>query len=162
MELLRWYAPDGPLADLLTRPKSRNTSLMCLQRFLISRPQAKISPLYLCSVPFCHFLPLPSFPHFSLLLSLFHFRSPLLSLWGFEKECSSAGGDLTQQKSWLWLCGAIYKWLVINPRPTLMLSQILSFPPPRHAHLHASGCLAYRHMLTDVIEKRWGSVSNRL
>lgn len=33
----------------------------------------------------------------------------------------------------------------MNPRPTLMLSQIFSFLPS-HAHLQALGCLAYRHM----------------
>lgn len=44
--------------------------------------------------------------------------------------------DLTQQKSWLWLCRAIYKWLVINPRPTLMSSQIFSFLSLTHTCTH--------------------------
>lgn len=66
-----------------------------------------------------------------------------LSLLGSEKECSSPGRDLTQRASRPGLRGAIYKWLLINPRPTLMLSHIFSFPS--HAHLHELGCLGNRH-----------------
>lgn len=104
--------------------------------------------LLICFVSTCQFL-LSSFSlaHFLPLLSFIypptcccHRR---LSPLGSEKECSSAGGDLTQRASWLGLRGAIYKWLLINPRPTLMLSHIFSFPS--HAHLHELGLLGNRH-----------------
>lgn len=104
-------------------------------RTLISRPQVNIAPYSSLSVLSLHVSSSLFHPsHFSHVLSFFYFCHPppcRLSLLGSEKECSSAGGDLTQHASWLWLRRAIYKWLLINPRPTLMLSHIFSSPLSR-------------------------------
>lgn len=123
----RWCAPDGPWPDLLLRTVSYLLLEVC--RLLLS--VIRLTSL-LCSPCFfnsCQFFPFSSFPfaHFSLLLSFFHPPSPPLTLLGSERECWRAGGHLTQPGSWLWLCRAIYKWLLINPRQTLKAESLLLF-----------------------------------
>lgn len=126
---------------------------------LISRPEVTIFLFALC--PFisvnCPLFILPPSTLFtpSVILPLALHPPPLFSLgvWEGMLQCRM---DLTKQKSSLWLCSTIYKWLVINPRPTLMSSQI--FSDFSLTHLHAQGCFAYRHMLTDVNGNWWGGM----
>lgn len=114
----------------LETEQSHHISCLEVLLTLISKPRVKTGPYSaLCFVSLCQF---PHLSSFSLLPPPHHRHRRCLSLLGSEKECTRAGGDLTQQAPWLWLRRAIYKWLLINPRPTLMLSHIFSFPS--HAH----------------------------
>lgn len=93
----------------------------------ISMPQVNIAPYCSsCFVSLWQFLPLSSTP-----FSFLYVYSPhSLGVQEGMLQCGG-GGDLTQQVSWLWLCRAIYKWLVINPRPTLPVESHHLFSPSR-------------------------------
>lgn len=146
-----WDAPDGPWAENKTSQHILRLSLE------ISRPQVQISffKIDFCSASvlvFLSFFLLTFFSYLhSVLFSFFFFYFPPLFLSrGLRRNATVQEGIL--HPSWMWLCQAIYRWLLINPRPALMSSQlVLSFLS--QTLLHAQGCFAYRQMIADVSGK---------
>lgn len=84
------------------------------------------------------------------MLSSLYFTPHSFLSRGLRRNATAQDGIL--HPSWMWLCQAIYRWLLINPRPPLMLSQLV-FSFLSQTQLHAQGCFAYRQMLADVNEK---------
>lgn len=137
----------------LETEQSHHISCLLLEVCGLLFPGLKLTSLLialsLCFVSSCQFLPLSSFSHLAPSLILLLLSPPLVAFlsWGLRGNAPVQEGILHNMRPGCGCAGAIYKWLLINPRPTLMLSHFYSSPPSRtfaciwmFGQTYADGC----------------------